>query len=253
VNALPPRCDDAPPPYGTVVFDCDSTLSSIEGVDELGAITGVGREAIAALTERAMAGAIPLEKVYGERLELLKPDRAAVEELGRRYVQTALPHARELTQALLALGKRVFIMSGGLTQAVQALAEHIGLPPDQVLAVEAFHDRAGRYRGFDELSPLTRSQGKLELLREIARADRGGGVAFVGDGATDLEAAPAARRFIAYAGVVRRPAVLERAAVHCDRPDLAALLPLLVTADEAELLTSFHGQVALVRAGFSDR
>lgn len=253
MNALPTRCDDAPPPYGTVVFDCDSTLSAIEGVDELGSITGVGRERIAALTERAMAGDLPLEQVFGERLALLKPDRAAVEELGRRYVQAALPNARELTQALLALSKRVFILSGGVTQAVQALAQHLGLPPDQVLAVEVFHDRAGAYRGFDELSPLTRSLGKLELLREIARGDRGGGVAFVGDGATDLEAAPAARRFIAFAGVAQRAAVLERAAVRCERRDLAALLPLLVTADESELLSTLHGQAALVRAGSSQR
>jgi phosphoserine phosphatase len=253
VNAPPTRCDDAPPPYGTVVFDCDSTLSAIEGVDELGEITGVGREAIAALTERAMAGAIPLEQVYGKRLALLEPDRAAVEELGRRYVRAALPHARELTQALLALGKRVFILSGGVSQAVQALAQHLGLPLEQVLAVEVFHDRAGTYRGFDELSPLSRSHGKLELLREIGRGERGGGVALVGDGATDLEAAPAARRFIAFAGVARRAAVLERAAVSCDRPDLAALLPLLVTADEAERLSTVHGLAALVRAGFSER
>ena len=252
MNALP-RCDDAPPPYGTVVFDCDSTLSAIEGVDELGAITGIGRERIAALTERAMTGAIPLEQVYGERLALLAPDRAAIEELGRRYVSAALPNARELTQALLALGKRVFILSGGVSQAVQALAQHLGLTPEQVLAVEVFHDRAGRYRGFDELSPLARSHGKLELLREIARGERGGGVALVGDGATDLEAAPAARRFVAFAGVARRAAVLERAVVVCDTPDLAALLPLLVTADEAEQLATVNELAALVRAGFPDR
>jgi phosphoserine phosphatase len=253
VSAPSTRCDDAPPPYGTVVFDCDSTLSAIEGVDELGDLTGIGRKAIAALTERAMAGELPLEAVYSARLALLHPDRAAIEELGRRYVSAALPHARELTQALLSLGKRVFILSGGVSQAVQALAHHIGLPPDQVLAVEVFHDRAGTYRGFDELSPLARSHGKLELLREIARSERGGGVALVGDGATDLEAAPAARRFIAFAGVARRAAVLERASVTCDRPDLAALLPLLVTPDEAEQLSTLHGLAALVRAGFTDR
>jgi phosphoserine phosphatase len=253
VNALPTRCDDAPPPYGTLVFDCDSTLSAIEGVDELGEITGVGRARIAELTERAMAGALPLEQVYGARLALLEPDRAAVEELGRRYVRAALPHARELAQALLALGKRVYILSGGVAQAVQALAQHLGLPPEQVLAVEVFHDRAGRYQGFDELSPLTRSHGKLEVLREIARSDRGGGVALVGDGATDLEAAPAARRFVAFGGVARRPAVLERAAVRCESGDLAALLPLLVAPDESEQLSSLHGLAALVRASHSQR
>jgi len=58
---------DAAPPYGTIAFDCDSTLSTIEGIDELAALIGVGVDGaeIAALTERAMAGEIALEEVYG--------------------------------------------------------------------------------------------------------------------------------------------------------------------------------------------
>ena len=253
MSAIPRPLDDAPPPYGTVVFDCDSTLSAIEGVDELGAITGVGREEIAALTERAMRGTVALEEVYGLRLERLRPDRAAVEELGRRYLAAALPHARELVRALLALGKRVFVISGGLRQAVEALTAELGLAPERLIAVEVFHDRAGAYQGFDELSPLTRSGGKLEVLRGISSTEHGGGVALVGDGVTDLEAAPAVRRFIAFAGVARRAAVLARAVVRCEEPDLAALLPLLVSEDEAAELSDRHGMDALVRAGFSRR
>jgi phosphoserine phosphatase len=253
VSPLPARCDDHPPPYGTVVFDCDSTLSALEGIDELAAIVGVDGAEIAALTERAMQGELALEAVYGARLERLRPDRAAVEELGRRYVAAALPHARDLMAALLALDKRVFVVSGGLKQAVEALTDALGLPREGLHAVEVFHGRSGSYQGWDELSPLARSGGKLEVLRELARGDRGGGVVLIGDGVTDLEAASSARRFVAFAGVARRASVLERAAVRCERADLAALLPLIVAEDELQRLALEPGFAALLHAAQAAR
>lgn len=133
--ALPTRVDDSAPPYGTLVFDCDSTLSAIEGIDEL---AGPRKAEIAALTERAMAGEVPLEAVYGRRLELLRPTREQVAALGQQYVAAALPHALELVRALKALRKRVCILSGGLRQAVFALADHLQIDSGDVFAVDIF-------------------------------------------------------------------------------------------------------------------
>ncbi len=243
--ALPTRVDDSAPPYGTLVFDCDSTLSSIEGIDEL---AGPRKAEIAALTERAMAGEVPLEAVYGRRLELLRPTREQVAALGQQYVATALPQALELVQALRALRKRVCILSGGLRQAVFALADHLRIESKDVFAVDVFHDRDGAYAGFDEESPLARAGGKLEVLRQLAREDRRGGLVLIGDGATDLEAAPAARRFVAFGGVARRKAVFARAVVTCDAPELSALLPLLVATDEIETLAQDPVHHPLLRA-----
>ncbi|MBM3987521.1 MAG: HAD-IB family phosphatase [Planctomycetes bacterium] len=243
--APPARVDDSAPPYGTLVFDCDSTLASIEGIDEL---AGERKQEIAALTERAMAGEVPLEAVFRRRLLLLEPTRDQVAALGRQYVAHALPHARELVRALQALGKRVCILSGGLRQAVFALSDALGIDSGDVFAVDIFHGRDGSYAGFDEDSPLARSGGKLELLRQLAREDRRGGLALVGDGATDLEAAPAARRFVAFGGVARRKEVFARAVVTCDTPDLAALLPLLVATDEIDTLARDPSHHLLLRA-----
>lgn len=224
---------DALPPYGTIAFDFDSTLSAIEGIDEL---AGARRDEVAELTRRAMDGEVPMEEVYGRRLALLEPDAEAVRALADRYRAAALPHGAELVRALLALEKRVCIVSGGLLQGLWPLAESWGFAADDVFAVEVYHDREGRYVGFDELSPLARSGGKLEVARELSRAEHRGGVALVGDGVTDLEAAPAVRRFVAFGGVERRPAVFERAVVSCAEPDLAKLLPLLCAPDEIERL-----------------
>ena len=81
---------DLPPPYRTVVFDCDSTLSTIEGIDEL---AGPLRDELRALTDRAMAGEVSLEEVFGLRLERVRPTAEAVEYIGRRYVETLVPGA----------------------------------------------------------------------------------------------------------------------------------------------------------------
>ena len=101
----------APPPYGTIVFDCDSTLSTIEGVEDL---PRAAEGAVHALTERGMNGEVPLEAVYGARLELIRPTRDEVAGVGRRYVETLVPGAVELLAALRFLEKRVRIVSGGL-------------------------------------------------------------------------------------------------------------------------------------------
>ena len=64
------------PGFRTVIFDCDSTLSAIEGIEELAV---AHREEIARLTDLAMQGAVPLEEVYGRRLDLIRPSRQEVE------------------------------------------------------------------------------------------------------------------------------------------------------------------------------
>jgi len=64
------------PRFRTVLFDCDSTLSAIEGIDELAVHC---RDDVEQLTDAAMRGRIPLEEVYGRRLRLVQPTRAAVE------------------------------------------------------------------------------------------------------------------------------------------------------------------------------
>lgn len=236
---------DVPPPYATVVFDVDSTLSAIEGIDELAEAAGMRKE-VSALTNQAMRGEIKLESVYKGRLDAIAPSKAAVEKLGKKYVKRALPHSRELVRALDRLGKRVCIVSGALEPAVRMLAEHLDIPLSGVFAVPIRHGPEGEYLGFDESSPLARSGGKIAFVRALAEARRGG-LALVGDGVTDLEAAAHASRFIAFGGVVKRKPVFEAARVTCERNDLAALVPLLCSPAEIATLEKASSLASLVR------
>ena len=211
--------------YRLVVFDCDSTLTRIEGVDELARMQGLEAE-IAALTRAAMEGKVALEDVYAQRLNRLRPDRQAVEQLGRRYIEELVPGARETVRTLRDLGIEVHIVSGGFLPAVSLLAAELGLRPDQVHAVALQFVADGRYLGFDAASPLTRSGGKRVICANLMQ--RYGKCAAVGDGITDLEMQDAGADFIGFGGVVERAPVRQRAQRFVSAPDLKAVLPLLL-------------------------
>jgi len=206
--------------FHTVIFDCDSTLSAVEGIEEL---ARDHRAEVEALTEEAMRGSLPLEQVYGRRLELVRPPRGRVLALGQRYIETLVPDAAETVAALQAEGINVRIISGGLKPAVDMLARQLGVAEADVAAVEIFFDGEGSYAGFAADSPLTRSGGKRRVIEAwgVTRP-----VLMIGDGATDLEAKPAVDEFVAFAGVVYRAPVVAAADYVIRERSLAPVLPL---------------------------
>lgn len=223
------------PPFAAVYFDCDSTLSTIEGVDELLAFAPASlRDDVLALTAQAMEGSRPLAEVYETRLRLLAPQRAQLDRIGELYTARLVPDAAALVDALRFLGKQVGIVSGGLLVPVQHVAERLGIPPHNVHAVALLFDAHGRYVDFDRSSPLWRNGGKVEVLQRLPAAQRP--VAFVGDGATDLETQGTADLFIGFGGVVARPLVRQRAQVFVGTPGLAPVLRHVTTPAERQRL-----------------
>lgn len=208
--------------FGTVIFDCDSTLSRVEGIEELSA--GHGAE-VEAMTNAAMRGEARLEEVYARRLELTRPTRSAVEALGRRYIEGMVADAREVVAALQEAGVVVRVLSGGLLPAVRMLAAELGIDTPDVAAVPLRFDDDGAYLAFDAASPLARAGGKPDVVRRWLPTLRRP-VMLVGDGNTDLEAKPAVDLFVAFAGVAERESVTSDADVVIRSPSLAPVLPL---------------------------
>jgi len=206
------------PPYRLVFFDVDSTLVTVEGIDVLGG----GDPQVVALTEAAMNGAIPLEEVYARRLEIIRPDRLVVESLGSSYVASLVEGAAETIEDLKAAGVIIHLVTAGLEQAIRPLAEWLGIP--HVHAVRLQFEADGAYKDFDRRSPLTRAGGKEIVVRDV-RARTKGKAAFVGDGASDLEAKSAVDLFIGFGGVRERAMVRENAHVYAtSMRDVAAHL-----------------------------
>jgi phosphoserine phosphatase len=195
--------------FNSVVLDVDSTLSGIEGIDWLAQLRGSEISAWStALTDKAMRGEIPIEAVYGERMRVVRPALAEIEELGRVYVERVAPRARETLEALRKSGVQVVMVSGGLREAILPLAGKLGVPSTDLHAVSIFFNEAGEYSGFDESSPLTRQLGKKTVVGELALNKP---TLAVGDGMTDCEMKAVVNSFAAYTGYTRRNSVIERA------------------------------------------
>lgn len=215
--------------FNAVCFDCDSTLSRIEGIDELAGRAGCEAE-IAQLTNAAMNGEIALDEIYAARLERVRPDRAALDWLGDRYAEDIVPGAAETIAILRRLGKSVYVISGGLLQPVAAFAKHLGVAPTHVHAVGVNLDDAGGFVNFDRASPLTRNDGKAVICRDLAA--REGPLALVGDGITDVAARQGGAYVVGFGGVVRRDAVRVGADAFIDGPSLTDVLSVLLTDNE---------------------
>ncbi|MFZ2449127.1 MAG: HAD-IB family phosphatase [Methylovulum miyakonense] len=211
--------------FDTICFDCDSTLSKIEGIDELATRVGLGA-AMAKLTDAAMNGEVPLEAVYGQRLSLIRPDADSIQWLAERYIVEVVADAAEVFGQLAALGKRVHIISGGLRPAILPLARQLGVPDERVHAVDIYFHDDGSYRDYQQDSPLARNGGKAEVCTQLLTGPSA--LVMVGDGKTDMEAKQAGAFTIGFGGVVERAVVRELADVYIAGPSLAAILPYVL-------------------------
>ncbi len=225
--------------YDLIFFDCDSTLSAIEGIDELARLKGKeGR--VGLLTNKAMDGELDLADVYGKRLRAIKPTLAQLKAVEERYWETVVEDAPEVIAALQFLGKEVFIISGGLIDAVKGFGRRLGLQPERIRAVELeYNELSGRWWDYHEPGaqqaktyldysegPLTISSGKSKIISELA-GDMPGKRVMVGDGASDLAAKPLVDLFVGFGGIATRESVKAEADVFLQDPSLAAILPLV--------------------------
>jgi phosphoserine phosphatase len=187
-------------------IDCDSTLSSIEGIDELARARGEAVFAqVVALTNAAMNGEIAISEVFPRRMEMIRPDRQLCEAIAARYVETIVPGAAEMIRELKEEGWLPVILSGGFAPLIQPLAATLGV--DHVEAVPIYFNDDGSYRGYGEDYPTTHNLGKNEVIREWKKALLPRRVIMMGDGISDLETRPDVDLFVGFGGVVARPVV----------------------------------------------
>ncbi len=195
--------------YNSVIFDVDSTLSGIEGIDWLAALRGPEMETwSASLTERAMKGELAIEAVYGERMNAVRPTQREIEALGREYVSRVAPGAKQTLAEMRSKGIHIVMVSGGLREAIIPLARELGIVDAAVYAVSVYFDDAGAYAGFESASPMTRQDGKRLTVGKMGLKPP---TLAIGDGMTDSEMKPVVTHFAAFTGFTQRRPVIERA------------------------------------------
>ncbi|MDX1417801.1 MAG: HAD-IB family phosphatase [Candidatus Promineifilaceae bacterium] len=239
------------PYYEHVIFDCDSTLTTIEGIDVLAA--SVGKQwRVEVLTQAAMDGELDLEDIYAKRLAAVKPTQQQVIDIRQAYKRHIVEDAKQLIEALQSLDHKVYIISGGLLEPVREFGIFLGVPKDSIRAVDVtYNELSGqwwvnsqkKYLTFHE-GALTVSDGKAEIIQAMIGSQNGRSI-LIGDGHSDLMASRAVNLFVGFGGVQERSAVSRQAPVYIQSPSLAPLLVVAAgPAAVSQLFDSKHETLA---------
>ncbi len=178
-----------------LAMDMDSTLITIECIDEIGGMLGI-KERIAAITAAAMRGEIDFPESLRRRVALLAGlDESALTRVYDEKLRLS-PGAEELVSACRKQGIRLLLVSGGFTFFTERLKTRLGL--DDTIS-NVLEISAGKLTG-KMLGRIVDAQAKAEKFREIASrlgAQPEQTVA-IGDGANDLKMMAQAGISIAY-------------------------------------------------------
>jgi phosphoserine phosphatase len=201
-----------------LVADMDSTMITVECIDELADYAGIKAE-IAAVTEAAMRGELDFAAALDARVALLKGLEASAIDRCLAERVTIMDGARALVRTMKARGAETILVSGGFTRFAEPVAAEIGF--DRAIAnVLEIHDAA---LSGTVAKPIVDSSTKERTLVEAR--ERLGLTAHatlaVGDGANDLAMIRLAGLGVAYHA---KPVVAAAASARIDRNDLAALL-----------------------------
>ncbi len=194
------------------VADMDSTMITVECIDELADYAGL-KEEISAVTERAMRGELDFAQALSGRVALLAGLDAATIDRCRAERVRIIPARRSWCGLLRARGARAILVSGGFVPFAQPVADEIGF--DRAVA-NILHIEGGRMVG-TVAAPIVDAERKRQELRAAA-AELGLAPAqslAIGDGANDI---PMIRRRGSALPIMPSP----RPAPRRPRPSIAA-------------------------------
>ena len=205
-----------------VALDMDSTLITIECIDEIGDLLGI-KASVAAITAQAMRGEIGYAQSLRDRVALL----AGLEESGLEQVLEERlrlsPGAERLIARCRELGLRTLLVSGGFSFFTDWLRTRLGI--DEALSNQ-LEIAAGRLTG-RVIGEIVDGEAKAARLLRTMRAigaSREQTIA-VGDGANDLPMMAEAGVSVAYRA---KPIVREHATHAIEHAGLDGVLNLFL-------------------------
>lgn len=206
--------------FGLVAFDMDSTLITVECIDELADFAGK-KHAVAAITESAMRGEISYTDSLQRRLSLLEGLDARV--LAQVYAERVKlsPGTETLLEAAKQAGLRTAILSGGFTYFTERLRIELGFDSATSNELEI---AGGKITG-RVIGKIVDAKAKAERLNKL-RTELGLAkeqVIAIGDGANDLLMMAEAGLSIAYRA---KPATRAQAMVALNFSGLDGVLNL---------------------------
>ena len=191
--------------FRLLVMDMDSTLITIECIDEIADRIGV-KPQVSAITEAAMRGELDFAGALRKRVALLEGlEESALQAVYEERLRLS-QGAETLLQAARESGWKTLLVSGGFTFFTDRLQARLGL--DHAVA-NTLEIQSGRLTGrvLGDIVDAERKANELRALASWIGVDTTRAIA-IGDGANDLKMMGAAGMGIAFRAkpVVRQQA-----------------------------------------------
>jgi len=206
--------------FRLLVMDMDSTLITIECIDEIADRIGV-KPQVSAITEAAMRGELDFAGALRKRVALLEGlEESALQAVYEERLRLS-QGAEILLQAARDSGWKTLLVSGGFTFFTDRLQARLGL--DHAVA-NTLETRAGRLTGrvLGDIIDAERKATELRALASRIGVEPSRAIA-IGDGANDLKMMGAAGMGVAFRA---KPVVRQQATHAINFSGLDAVLNL---------------------------
>ncbi|MFM7659074.1 MAG: phosphoserine phosphatase SerB [Burkholderiaceae bacterium] len=208
--------------FKLLVMDMDSTLITIECIDEIADMQGLKSD-VAAITEAAMRGELDFAESLQRRVALLKGlEESALARVFEQRLELTLG-AHSMLHAMKQAGLRTVLVSGGFTYFTERLEHELELDVSHANRLEVVDGKlTGRVLG----DIVDAQAKKATVLEQCAELDTPSAAAIViGDGANDLAMMSVAGLSIAFRA---KPVVQSKAHVALNYSGLDGVLNLFL-------------------------
>ena len=169
------------------IIDYDSTFIKVESLDELSKISNGDNETInnkiSEITNLGMEGKISFSDSLRKRIELIECNKEDIVKTVEILEKKVSDSFKNNISFLKNNAENILIVSSGFHELIEPIVIQYGIKKENIFANKFLYDN-DKVIGYDKKNPLSKSQGKVNILKELKLK---GEVHVIGDGYTDYE------------------------------------------------------------------
>ena len=169
------------------IIDYDSTFIKVESLDELSKISNGEDETInnkiSEITNLGMEGKISFSDSLRKRIELIECNKQDIVKTVEILEKKVSDSFKNNISFLKNNAENILIVSSGFHELIEPIVIQYGIKKENIFANKFLYDN-DKVIGYDKKNPLSKSQGKVNILKELKLK---GEVHVIGDGYTDYE------------------------------------------------------------------